>query len=326
MTRAVAPLDQADRDADVLIVGAGPVGLTLAYDLGRRGVRATIIEQKAEPAFLPKMERCNARTMEIFRRLGLVDAVGPDVHPTVWEHVLTALGQVRRLEQGTPGQAAFERAVVKRLAPLAARLGWRQAPGEPAAVTQLRPDVLSLLGTCGDPAVLAAAKTQFRAFLKHPASLDNDVRPVVMRLVGRYGSASDFDALLALAERSEDVGEQHAYYDALASTLDLQALLHGWTIVAALTVFAVRIAATRLALWPGTAWDVRKQHAMALSMCSLVSYGGLVVDNTLNAYTGLDATSTAVMGALLALNVLLAPGLTWLGLHLAGETYRGGAQ
>jgi 2-polyprenyl-6-methoxyphenol hydroxylase-like FAD-dependent oxidoreductase len=56
---------------DVLIIGAGPVGLTLAYDLGRRGVCCTLIEQKPAPQFLPKMERCNARTMEIFRRLGL---------------------------------------------------------------------------------------------------------------------------------------------------------------------------------------------------------------------------------------------------------------
>ena len=40
-------------DSDVLIVGAGPTGLTLAIDLGRRGVRCTLIEQKAEPAFLP---------------------------------------------------------------------------------------------------------------------------------------------------------------------------------------------------------------------------------------------------------------------------------
>jgi len=58
-----------------LIVGGGPVGLTLAIDLGRRGVRCTLIEQKEAPQFLPKMERCNARTMEIFRRMGIADRV-----------------------------------------------------------------------------------------------------------------------------------------------------------------------------------------------------------------------------------------------------------
>jgi 2-polyprenyl-6-methoxyphenol hydroxylase-like FAD-dependent oxidoreductase len=31
---------------DVLIVGAGPTGLTLAIDLGLRGVQSTLIEQK----------------------------------------------------------------------------------------------------------------------------------------------------------------------------------------------------------------------------------------------------------------------------------------
>ena len=59
----------------VLIVGAGPVGLTLAIDLGRRGVRCTLIEQKDAPQFLPKMERCNARTMEIYRRMGLAQKI-----------------------------------------------------------------------------------------------------------------------------------------------------------------------------------------------------------------------------------------------------------
>ncbi|MCA1857597.1 cation:proton antiporter [Massilia oculi] len=107
-----------------------------------------------------------------------------------------------------------------------------------------------------------------------------------------------------------------------AALVDLQGLAQGWTLLGALAVFAVRIGATRLALWPGSAWDRNKKHAMALSMCSLVSYGGLVVDTTLNAYTGLDQASTELMGALLALNVLLAPGLTWLGLRMAGETYR----
>ncbi len=62
-------------DTEVLIVGAGPVGLTLAIALGRRGVRCTLIEKKDAPEFLPKMERCNARTMEIFRRMGLADEI-----------------------------------------------------------------------------------------------------------------------------------------------------------------------------------------------------------------------------------------------------------
>ncbi len=62
-------------DTQVLVVGGGPVGLVLAIDLGRRGVRCTLIEQKEAPAFLPKMERCNARTMEIFRRMGIADKV-----------------------------------------------------------------------------------------------------------------------------------------------------------------------------------------------------------------------------------------------------------
>ena len=62
-------------DTEVMIVGAGPVGLTLALDLGIRGIRCTLIEQKAEPQFLPKMERCNARTMELYRRIGVADAI-----------------------------------------------------------------------------------------------------------------------------------------------------------------------------------------------------------------------------------------------------------
>jgi 2-polyprenyl-6-methoxyphenol hydroxylase-like FAD-dependent oxidoreductase len=62
-------------DTQVIIVGAGPVGLTLAVDLGRRGIRCMLLEQKAAPQFLPKMERCNARTMEIYRRMGLAERI-----------------------------------------------------------------------------------------------------------------------------------------------------------------------------------------------------------------------------------------------------------
>ena len=62
-------------NTQVLIVGAGPVGLTLAIALGQRGVRCMLVEQKDAPQFLPKMERCNARTMEIYRRMGIAEQV-----------------------------------------------------------------------------------------------------------------------------------------------------------------------------------------------------------------------------------------------------------
>jgi 2-polyprenyl-6-methoxyphenol hydroxylase-like FAD-dependent oxidoreductase len=71
-------------DTEVLIVGAGPVGLTLAIDLGKRGVRCTLIEKNAAPSGYPKMERCNPRTMEIFRRLGLAQTIRDAGYPPSW--------------------------------------------------------------------------------------------------------------------------------------------------------------------------------------------------------------------------------------------------
>ena len=62
-------------ETQVLIVGAGPVGLTLALDLGKRGVRCLIVDRNTTASKLPKMERCNARTMEIYRRLGVAERV-----------------------------------------------------------------------------------------------------------------------------------------------------------------------------------------------------------------------------------------------------------
>jgi 2-polyprenyl-6-methoxyphenol hydroxylase-like FAD-dependent oxidoreductase len=71
-------------DTEVLIVGAGPVGLTLSIDLGNRGIRCILIEKNEAPLGYPKMERCNPRTMEIFRRLGLADTVRAAGYPPEW--------------------------------------------------------------------------------------------------------------------------------------------------------------------------------------------------------------------------------------------------
>ena len=95
-------------DTEVLIVGAGPVGLTLAIDLGQKGVRCTLIERKEAPQFLPKMERCNARTMEIFRRMGLagkIRAAGLDRNVPMDVYVILAMNQPPLLRLPYPSVA-----------------------------------------------------------------------------------------------------------------------------------------------------------------------------------------------------------------------------
>ncbi len=67
---------KSDLKCDVLIVGAGPVGLTLAMDLASRGIQVVIAETRryAEPPNV-KCNHVAARTMEQFRRLGVAQKV-----------------------------------------------------------------------------------------------------------------------------------------------------------------------------------------------------------------------------------------------------------
>ncbi|HKO67212.1 MAG TPA: FAD-dependent monooxygenase [Burkholderiaceae bacterium] len=60
-------------NTDVLIVGAGPTGLMLANQLARRGVRAIIIDRHAGPALQTRALGVQARTLEIYAQLGIVD-------------------------------------------------------------------------------------------------------------------------------------------------------------------------------------------------------------------------------------------------------------
>jgi 2-polyprenyl-6-methoxyphenol hydroxylase-like FAD-dependent oxidoreductase len=59
-------------DTDILIVGAGPVGLFLANECARRGLRFRIIEAQASQSEHSKALAIFPRTLEIFDMAGLV--------------------------------------------------------------------------------------------------------------------------------------------------------------------------------------------------------------------------------------------------------------
>jgi len=61
--------------SDVLIIGAGPTGLVLALWLARLGVKPRIIDKTAEPGTTSRALAVQARTLELYRQLGLDEAV-----------------------------------------------------------------------------------------------------------------------------------------------------------------------------------------------------------------------------------------------------------
>lgn len=72
---------QMNRPISVLVVGAGPVGLALAAELGRLGVDCRLIEKRDGTVSVPKMSQISARNMEFCRRWGIAERVKRAVWP-----------------------------------------------------------------------------------------------------------------------------------------------------------------------------------------------------------------------------------------------------
>jgi 2-polyprenyl-6-methoxyphenol hydroxylase-like FAD-dependent oxidoreductase len=63
------------KDFDVVVIGAGPVGLALAIEMGMRGVRVLVAERNSRGGLAPRAKTTNARTRTHLRRWGIADAL-----------------------------------------------------------------------------------------------------------------------------------------------------------------------------------------------------------------------------------------------------------
>ena len=93
---AQAAREQVLPKGTVIIAGGGPVGLILARVLSSYGVKSVLFERNKTTTSWPKMDLTNARSMELFRKLGLADDLRcQGVPPHIDQDVLmsTGLGQ-----------------------------------------------------------------------------------------------------------------------------------------------------------------------------------------------------------------------------------------
>jgi 3-(3-hydroxy-phenyl)propionate hydroxylase len=104
--------NQEVQDVDVVVVGAGPVGLTLANILGLQGVRTLVVDERATLIDYPRGVGLDDESLRTFQAIGLVDRILPH---TVPNQILRFVDAKRR--------------VLAEMAPPDARFGWPKRNG-----------------------------------------------------------------------------------------------------------------------------------------------------------------------------------------------------
>ena len=69
---------EARSDTDVVIIGAGPAGMSTAIELGTRGIRVLLVERNLRTGMAPRAKTTNVRTRTHLRRWGIADALAAE--------------------------------------------------------------------------------------------------------------------------------------------------------------------------------------------------------------------------------------------------------
>lgn len=153
------------REAQVLVVGGGPVGLTLAMDLAWRGIAVTVVERRRrDEAPSVKCNHVAARSMEIFRRLGCARALReaglPADYPNDVVYRTTATGtELSRI----PIPCRAERYTDK-----SGPDGWWPTPEPPHRINQIYLEPVLTRHAAAMPGLTLLNRTEFLGFAQSP--------------------------------------------------------------------------------------------------------------------------------------------------------------
>ncbi len=153
--------------------------------------------------------------------LETVRGFGVDPDPLVLDAFVDALGAPSPPLGEGANRGPWKAFLRAALAPVAARIGTRPAPGEDPRVTDLRPRVLTLLGAeAGDRAAIAVGEEMARAWLADRSSLDPSLAPAALALAAREGGRDLFETYRRRFEAATTPAERSLFLSALGAFRD----------------------------------------------------------------------------------------------------------
>ena len=200
---------------------------------------------------------------------GLVDKLPSSTELAEREQIINVLDFINRLLIACPEREKFQAYARSILRPTFDALGWEAKAGEPATAGNLRASLINALGDLNDQEIVASCRERFKKYLSNPQSLQPDLRPPILAVVGRYADEATWNQLHELGLKTTSTEEKQNYYDALAGAID--STLVKKTLPIALTdelptsraVFLVSKVA-RESDHPEIAWDFAKANMKAL--------------------------------------------------------------
>jgi alanyl aminopeptidase len=238
------------RTTEVVALGGGRTPAWVHPNGGERGYYRWLVP----PPPLLALARAAPRVLDARERVGYVGnltallgggrihgddflrALGPladDPRPEVVSAVMEALGAVRQLfieEAGAPGtaggatpglRAPFAAFVRTTLDPALRRFGLTPAPGEPEAVSLLRPQLLAWLADAGaDAKARELAEAMARRYVEEPDSIDPSLADTVVWLSALHGDRALFRLYRERFEAAEIPSERGLYLGALGGFRD----------------------------------------------------------------------------------------------------------
>ena len=242
--KSTAPLNEFD--AEVLIVGAGPVGLGLAIELGQRAVRCIVVERYAQPQPIPKGQNLTQRTMEHLhfwgaeKRLRAARTIppeygiggltaygtllGPHVHDWLQRDLVKHYYYTanERLPQYATEAVLRERAA--ELPSLQALYGW-----DAASITQDKDGIAATVQVRADGGKLGAARGERRVIRAAYVVGCDGARSRVREQAGLTQTRTDHDRMMVLLVfRSKELHELLKRYPGKSYYNVLQPALKGY--------------------------------------------------------------------------------------------------
>ncbi len=162
----------------------------------------------------------NSDDAPIERYLSLVSGVSPDASPLVWSVIASQMSGIDRVLTDAPEQAAFRVKARALLAPVFAKVGWAEKPGEASLITLLREALIPTLGGFDDPAMTAQATSYALQSFSDPQALPGSIRLPALSIFAYTADATRWAMLHDKARTENSPVAKLIYYRNLGAVRD----------------------------------------------------------------------------------------------------------